>query len=399
MNLRTIIKILSITFITSMAGAQTIWNGTADTTWYTNDKEATEYVITTAEQLAGLRVLMINNDYWWNMNNKIIKLGADIILNDTTNWKEWENNAPKNSWRPIRLNGTFDGNGKVISGVYINSSDENQGLFRLAPGIGTVKNLGVIASFVKGDIYVGILGGSSISRIVNCYVEGKVIGRGAVGGLIGSNSNTIMNCYSKVEVYGISGSVGGLVGSNSSSGTITNSFASGNVLGIHWTGGLVGSNSDGSVINSYYNKEASEQNDEGKGEPRTTVEMKQKNTYINWDFNDIWAIDPTKNNGYPYLQIFENNGNTPILNIKTKNNNPIGFVGTKNGQISLNLKAGNYTVEFYNLQGRMINSVNINAIDGINSISLRNNNLSKGIFILNIKQTKASVFKQKIIIK
>jgi hypothetical protein len=35
---------------------------------------------------------------------------------------------------------------------------------------------------------------------------------------------------------------------------------------------------------------------------KTTSQMKQQSTYTGWDFVNIWAIDPTKNNGYPYLK-------------------------------------------------------------------------------------------------
>ena len=58
-----------------------IWDWTADTTWYTNNKEKTEFTITTAEQLAGLTKLTK-----YDFNNQVIKLGADIFLNDTTKW-------------------------------------------------------------------------------------------------------------------------------------------------------------------------------------------------------------------------------------------------------------------------------------------------------------------------
>jgi hypothetical protein len=34
----------------------------------------------------------------------------------------------------------------------------------------------------------------------------------------------------------------------------------------------------------------------------TTTEMKIQSTYETWDFDSVWAIDPSLNNGYPYLQ-------------------------------------------------------------------------------------------------
>ncbi|MDR0515657.1 MAG: hypothetical protein LBH25_01270, partial [Fibromonadaceae bacterium] len=73
-----------------------IWNGKADTKWY-RDSE-TEFTITTPEQLAGLAKLVNGgNDF----NGKTVKLGANIMLNDTTDWQNWASKPPKNKWKPI----------------------------------------------------------------------------------------------------------------------------------------------------------------------------------------------------------------------------------------------------------------------------------------------------------
>ncbi|MCL1946928.1 MAG: T9SS type A sorting domain-containing protein [Chitinivibrionia bacterium] len=63
------------------------------------------------------------------------------------------------------------------------------------------------------------------------------------------------------------------------------------------------------------------------------------------------------------------------------------------------MKDGIYTAQLYNLQGRLIKSADINAINGINAAGIRIYNLSKGIFILNVKQAGATVFKHKITVK
>jgi len=80
----------------------------------------------------------------------------------------------------------------------------------------------------------------------------------------------------------------------------------------------------------------------------------------------------------------------------TKQTFAVSFAGIRNGEINLNLKAGNYTAELYNLQGRLVSSVNINALNGLNATGIKTNNLSKGMFILNVKQAGASVLKQKL---
>jgi hypothetical protein len=89
---------------------------------------------------------------------------------------------------------------------------------------------------------------------------------------------------------------------------------------------------------------------------------------------------------------------TPIFRNSTiqRSSASIIFAGIKSGQIYLNLRAGNYTAELYNLQGRMLKSVDINAISGVNAIGLRTDNLADGILILNVKYNGVSVLRQRI---
>ncbi|GBU24240.1 hypothetical protein R83H12_00868 [Fibrobacteria bacterium R8-3-H12] len=241
-----------------------IWNGTADTTWYTagNNKIKTEYSITTAEQLAGLASLVsgTTSNGKYNMSGKLIKLGADILLNDTTDWQNWIDVPPTNIWKPIGsssnapFKGTFDGNGHIISGVYFNNNIDYQGLFGYIDGA-KIKNIGVTAFYIFGKGYVGGLVGRGNATIDSSYTTGNVVGTANyVGGLVGYNSgsnSTISNSYSTGNVVGTANDVGGLVGYNSgSNSTISNSYSTGNVVGTGYVGGLVGENS-GTISNSY----------------------------------------------------------------------------------------------------------------------------------------------------
>ncbi len=248
--------------------AQKVWDGKIDSEWYWENTEQTEYTISTATQLAGL-VQLVNGGN--GFSGKTIKLAANIMLNDTANWLNWGKSKPLNAWTPIGNNsrpfsGTFDGNGNVIAGVYINSSGDYQGLFGYADSNATLKNFGVVASYVyvkggfsEGGDYVGSLVGFNKGIITNCYAIGNINGKTA-GGLAGSNSGTITDCYANGNVIGPYGSVGtystvgGLAGSNIG-GTITNSYATGNIKGVT-AGGLVGENGTnkmpkGTITNSY----------------------------------------------------------------------------------------------------------------------------------------------------
>ncbi|MDR2999987.1 MAG: hypothetical protein LBU89_01885, partial [Fibromonadaceae bacterium] len=319
-----------------------------------NGTETRPYIISTKKQL---------EDFSWLVNSgahfsgEFLKLGRDIVLNDTANWQNWAT-PPANKWTSIGtfissgigniFNGTFDGDGFVVSGVYINDSNSYQGLFGYLNSSGTIKNIGVAASYIKGDQQIGGLVGSSLGAISNSYFMGTVTGESNVGGLVGSNyllisgtdistssisnsyfmgmgtvtggsyvgglvgsnkGGTISNSYSFGGVIGSGIGVGGLVGENAAStiignhigGTISNSYSVGKVGGTSVSvGGLVGSNSNG-TINGYYNTDLTSHNN-GLGTGKTTAEMKQRTTFSNWNFNATWGIDSKINNGYPYLR-------------------------------------------------------------------------------------------------
>ena len=249
---RSIRGLLAVLVIATGAWAQgSIWNGTADVSWYNSSQS--EFTITTAEQLAGLAQLVNGGN---GMSGKTITLGNDIMLNNTANWQNWATTAPANTWTAIGTSsysflGTFDGAGHVVNGVYINTTSDYQGLFGYSSG--PIKNLGVVASYVKGGQYVGgLAGGNYIGRITNSYSTGNVTGTSNVGGLVGTTNNSnsyIGNSYSTGNVTGTS-NVGGLVG-YIEWGEIGSSYSTGNVTGTSNVGGLVGYNGRGQIGSSY----------------------------------------------------------------------------------------------------------------------------------------------------
>jgi len=167
---------------------------------------------------------------------------------------------------------------------------------------------------VKGVINVGGLvglhsmqGNNIGGSIKNSYTFVSVDATGSyVGGLIGNNKadfryeeTSIENCYSKGSVKssleGVEGKVyiGGLVGGNNHN--IKNSYAVGKVIVTNgadgFIGGLIGRlMGGGKVTSSYYDSTTTEQTDTGKGVGKTTEEMKQADTFVGWDFTNIWNI-------------------------------------------------------------------------------------------------------------
>jgi hypothetical protein len=155
---------------------------------------------------------------------------------------------------------------------------------------------------INGNNYIGGLIGANEGNVANCYSTGSVTGQNNVGGLVGASEGNVVNSYSSGSVSGEE-QVGGLIGANE--GNVANSYSSGSVSGNYYFGGLVGAN-DGTVSNCYWDTETSGQENSDGGMGKDTDEMKTKSTFTDatWDFDIIWNINNIKNDGYPYLRVF-----------------------------------------------------------------------------------------------
>lgn len=145
------------------------------------------------------------------------------------------------SWEPIeQYNGTFDGGGHTISGLYIQTDGEQPvGLFGETDEEAVIQNLGVIDSAVEGVGYAGAVVGKSGGVLKNCWSDSQVFsGSGAAGGVAGF-AKELTGCYNLGEVAGGTGWIGGVVGEMS--GTITDCYNQGTVVGKDfYTGGVAG---------------------------------------------------------------------------------------------------------------------------------------------------------------
>ena len=173
--------------------------------------------------------------------------------------------------------------------------------YQFVAGLVAINDEAISNSSVSGKVkgIMGIAGGAvgsnrGTANVSNSFTSTNVEGNAQLGGLVGSNSSTIKNSFATGEVKG-NNYVGGLVGINQGGATIVEkSYAIGKVTGTNGVGGLVGK-SYGAVQFSYYD-ESTQQNDTGKGERKTTAEMKHQDTYQGWDFTTTWSIDPQYNN-------------------------------------------------------------------------------------------------------
>ena len=223
-----------------------VWDGTVAKPTKLVEKDGNYYYeISTCEQLA---FVAQNGGDWLTYNYLLVN---DLILNETT--PEWDeegnctNSVSLRKWTPIGETfddfvGIFDGEGHVVSGLYVNVTDSNEaGLFGCADTQSIIRDLSVKNAYVKGGIEVGGLVGYTSGNITNCSFDGMVIGNNRVGGLVGSSSalNGIIDCFVNGDVIATNGCAGGLVGNNGN--IITTSYASVNVIAINGpAGGLVG---------------------------------------------------------------------------------------------------------------------------------------------------------------
>lgn len=241
--------------------------------------------------------------------------------------------------------GGFNGNGYTLSNLTINQPSQiNIGLFGYTQGAHII-NVILKNVYVAGKNYVGtLIGYANSTEISGVSSDGQILTSssssvGAIGGLVGElyYSSIIGDSMAAVTVNAKSaGDIGGLVGYSYDHSQIINSYAIGNVLGGCVVGGLVGcsssetnitnSYSTGSVtamgtqacpsgqagglvasqsstatiVNSYYDIETSGQTHSTGGIGKTTAEMFQKNTYVGWNFDNIWDIEDGKS--YPWLK-------------------------------------------------------------------------------------------------
>ncbi len=199
-------------------------------------------------------------------------LTADIDLSEFCHAADASKKINELSWTPIgKYYGTFDGNCKTISNLYINATSDDTGFFGYA-GAGSIKNItfnnakvnssgnntGILAGdawsciieniktlancSVEGEDYVGgIVGDAKGSIIGNSENHAMVKGSYAVGGVVGcydGSSKSISSCANYGAVTGTS-KVGGMVG-HFSTGTIQNSANYGDITGAYYVGNLIG---------------------------------------------------------------------------------------------------------------------------------------------------------------
>ena len=315
-----------------------------DTSWSGSGTSGSPYLITSAQELAGL-AYRVNSGT--NYSGRYFRQTRDIDLSAHywTAIGDFENGRS--------FLGNYDGDGHKITGLFINSGSF-QGLFGYIgnSSSASIHDLAIVDSSIQGDDYLGaIVGYIENGTISNCYNAGTVSGYSSIAGIAGSNiSATIRNCYNTGNISG-DVLVGGIVGEGGNSGgTVANCYNTARISGDAGIGGIIGTNmgrvyscfntgavsgsSAGGIIgetevsrnsNCYfggsctlsygigYNANGSTSNtgctrisslnstSYAKREGWFTTTSNWNSSY-RWDFTNTWGINSSVNDGYPYLK-------------------------------------------------------------------------------------------------
>lgn len=233
---------------------QTSWDGESYTEPAKNGQGV--YLISSPDELM-----------WFDKNAKMTdsaKLLADITINEDVSGSDAT--SQKYKWTPIgtdssKYTGTFDGNGHTISGLYINSTAANTGMFGRIGSSAVVKNLTLADSVIRSTKnYTGAITGyiDDAASVTNCHTKNSVQVSAAVytGGITGyqDDTSTLTRCSNAAEVTGAN-NVGGISGYNwsKSSASLTDSYNRGSVSGSNLVGGICAQIYIGGTVSDVYN--------------------------------------------------------------------------------------------------------------------------------------------------
>ena len=207
------------------------------------------YKLSTEESLRAFAAAVKADDGngTYNLSGVSFYLADDIALTGT-----WTPVGSTAAYVGDFFAGTFDGCGHTISGLNVQGSTANQGLFATI-NQATIRNLNVSGTVSGSANYVGgIVGKAQAGTIENCSFSGSVSGSNYTGGIVGglnSNNVTISGCANAASVTG--GCAGGILGYWKTTATIQNCYNTGSITGSSKAGGIVGQLSKGTIENCY----------------------------------------------------------------------------------------------------------------------------------------------------
>ncbi|MBQ6698141.1 MAG: S-layer homology domain-containing protein [Oscillospiraceae bacterium] len=187
------------------------------------------------------------------VNENVIVDGA--LTSDTSSLNVWTAMG-KTVFSSGWFGGYFDGNGKTISGLYVNETSSYRGFIGCLGEGGNIKNLTITNSYFASTsnslgAFVGTMGLESAAEnpvIENCkLIDSVVSGTSYVGGIVGGGDygEIISNCYVyNCTIIGSGDNVGGIAGSagdyNNEAYIRLCSVNDSSVSGVNNVGGILG---------------------------------------------------------------------------------------------------------------------------------------------------------------
>ena len=145
--------------------------------------------------------------------------------------------------------GSFDGGGYLISGLFIDrSSTRGVSLFATTGSGSVLENIALVGANVTGNNTTGTLVGYAQGTVRQSWASGRLKANQVGGGLVGQSDGQLEGSFAVVTVMGSSDSGGaiGILG-----GSARRSFALGSAQATSIGGGLIGTLSFGTVSHSF----------------------------------------------------------------------------------------------------------------------------------------------------
>lgn len=279
------------------------------------------YEISTAAQLFGFAELVNARNIEQENTNVNAKLMCDITINDKV--IDEEGNLVGNnlvSWTPIgtnsynNYNGEFDGNGKTISGLYYNGTDDYAGLFGIMYEA-TVHDLIIADSYFAGSPNFTKVGGiaASASSCIIYSVENRatISGYRAAGISDSAYGGQIKNCLNTGKIIAQDRAAGIAVGSS----PIINCCSNGKmIVSDNCNAYSIGSGIDGSItniVNSFCNVDLCVDSVENATCGKTTEQF--TNGEVAYLLSQGCTVDNTTYDGSIWGQTIGKD-TTPVLN-------------------------------------------------------------------------------------
>ena len=192
-----------------------------------------------------------------NFKDQYIKLCTDIDLSSVCYAYVDENGTHYIDWVPIGLwernsydanafDGSFDGDGHTVSGLYIKNGGDGTGLFGEIEVNGSLKNLTVEGDVCGKQCVGGVVGKHAGKALEHCSFSGTVKGSEYVGGIVGyagiggKENCKVSNCWAWGDISCSGEMVGGIAGVFYKNYVNMCYFSKGTVSGKRDVGGIVG---------------------------------------------------------------------------------------------------------------------------------------------------------------